>query len=208
MNWPLLCWVNPTNALITNHRFQAMQNQVTVAIISDTHAHLHKDIDAIIRQCDIAIHAGDICDGEILDAMQPKSGQVVAVKGNNDHSRAWPAHQLEQLGKLPRVAQLDLPGGIVKIEHGHIHDMSTPDHEDLRNAHPEARLVVYGHTHRKVIDDFKMPWVVNPGAAGSMRTRGGASCLVLTASKSLWKIDSYRFDDAAASVGLKTASAA
>lgn len=185
-----------------------MEQQVTVAIISDTHAFLHDEIDTIIRQCDIAIHAGDICNADILKAMRPKTGKVIAVTGNNDHQRGWPAHQADQVKLLPRVASLQLPGGLVKIEHGHVHDMHCPEHEDLRNAHPEARLIVYGHTHRKVIDDFRIPWVINPGAAGATRTRGGASCLVLTASESLWKIDSYRFVDDNPVIRPATATAA
>jgi putative phosphoesterase len=170
-----------------------MQNPVSVAIISDTHEYLHPEIAALIRQCDIAIHAGDIGDGGILDAMQPKSGRVIAVAGNNDHERAWPPSQADRVKALPRVASLELPGGVIAIEHGHVHDMNKPDHQDLRNAHPHARMVVYGHTHSKVIDDFALPWVVNPGAAGDTRTRGGASCLVLTAAQSVWRLDSYRF---------------
>ena len=170
-----------------------MQDNVTVAIVSDTHAYMHPKIVAVVRQCDIALHAGDIGNAEILDAMQPKSGQVIAVAGNNDHGRGWPEHQHERVKQLPRIASLELPGGILKIEHGHLHDMYQPDHTDLREAHPEARMVVYGHTHKKVIDDFAIPWVVNPGAAGNERNRGGPSCLVLTASESLWKLDSFRF---------------
>jgi len=181
---------------------------VTVAIISDTHAVLHPEIEALVRECDIAIHAGDICDGRILDALQPKSGQVIAVVGNNDHPRLWPEEQAEQVNALPHIAELQLPGGLVKIEHGHVHDMQKPDHEDLREAHPEARLVVYGHTHKKVIDDYKLPWVVNPGAAGATRTRGGASCLVLTATETLWKIVSYRFSEEPPFVSQASASAA
>lgn len=184
-----------------------MDKSVTVAIISDTHAFLHPEIDSLIQQCDIAIHAGDICNAEILQAIKPKSGQVVAVTGNNDHEHIWPADQADIVNSIPRVASLKLPGGLVKIEHGHIHDMHCPEHEDLRNAHPEARLIVYGHTHKKVIDDYKLPWVVNPGAAGATRTRGGASCLVLTATETLWKIDSYRFCDDSIRAQ-KTASAA
>lgn len=172
-----------------------MAERVKVAILSDTHAYLHPEIRALVKQCDIAIHAGDICSASILDELQPLSGQVIAVAGNNDYAAAWPAQQRERVNALPQVASLDLPGGRVAIEHGHIHDMSSPGHEDLRQAHPDARMVVYGHTHRKVIDDFKMPWVVNPGAAGATRTRGGASCLVLIASEALWKIESYRFQD-------------
>ncbi len=184
-----------------------MNNSVLVAIISDTHAVLHPKIEQLIADCDIAIHAGDICDGDILKAMKPRSGQVIAVRGNNDYPAAWPAHQASQINEIPETARLELPGGIVKIEHGHRHDMHCPEHEDLRAAHPEARLVVYGHTHRKVIDDFRRPWVVNPGAAGDTRNRGGSSCLVLNASETLWQIDSYRFEDDARDT-LNTASAA
>lgn len=172
-----------------------MTRQITVAIVSDTHAYLHPEIENLVKQCDIAIHAGDICNASILDALQPKTGQVIAVAGNNDYAAAWPSQQSARVNALPQIASLKLPGGLIKIEHGHIHDMSSPDHDDLRKAHPDARMVVYGHTHRKVIDDFKTPWVVNPGAAGATRTRGGASCLVLIVSEALWKIESYRFED-------------
>lgn len=172
-----------------------MNSIVTVAILSDTHGCLHKQVRKVVSDCDIAIHAGDICDVNILDALQPKSGKVIAVSGNNDQVHLWPAHQVGRLQLIPEVASLQLPGGLVKIEHGHRHDMNKPDHEDLRQAHPDARLIVYGHTHRKIIDDFAYPWVVNPGAAGATRTRGGASCLVLTASEEFWKIESFRFDE-------------
>lgn len=172
-----------------------MNQTVSVAIISDTHAYLHPEIKEVVRLADVAIHAGDICDGDILDQMEPRSGIVIAVAGNNDDERLWPKHQADQVTQLPKIARLELPGGVVKIEHGHIHDMTKPDHEDLRHAHPEARMVVYGHTHKKVIDDYKLPWVVNPGAAGATRTRGGASCLLLTASESIWKLESLRFSD-------------
>lgn len=170
-------------------------NGVTVAIISDTHDVLIPPIQSLISQCDIAVHAGDIGNGAILDAMQPRTGKVVAVAGNNDHERAWPPQQSDRVRSLPRVASLELPGGLLRVEHGHVHDVHSPDHEDLRAAHPDARLIVYGHTHRKVIDDFRLPWVVNPGAAGLTRTRGGASCLVLSASELLWKLESFRFLD-------------
>ena len=177
-----------------------MKKTVRVAIISDTHAWLHPQIEQLIRECDIAIHAGDICNADILTAMQPRSGKIIAVRGNNDHPAVWPHGQADVVEKLPQAARLDVPGGIIKIEHGHLHDMHCPEHEDLRDAHPEARMVVYGHTHRKVIDDFRHPWVVNPGAAGNTRNRGGASCLVLSASDALWKLDSYRYDEYAQSM--------
>lgn len=168
---------------------------ITVAIISDTHAVLPSRIKQIIEDSDIAIHAGDICDARILDSMKPKTGKVIAVVGNNDIPHLWPENQKETVENLPQVAELDLPGGKVVVEHGHRHSMTKPEHADLRNAHPQARMIVYGHTHKKIIDDFELPWVINPGAAGDKWNRGGNSCMVLSASEDHWSIQSYRFID-------------
>jgi len=166
---------------------------VQVAIISDTHARLDPRIKKIIDHSDIAIHAGDICNADILQSMQPKSGKVIAVAGNNDQPSIWPEHQQHLLSQLPEIDFLDLPGGRVVIEHGHKYDRIKPSHDEMRKAYPTARLIVYGHTHRKVIDDFQVPWVVNPGAAGENLTRGGPSCLVLKAREDSWQIESFRF---------------
>ena len=48
-----------------------------------------------------------------------------------------------------------------------------PDHTDLRWDHADARLIVYGHTHIRVVDQKEVPWVVNPGASGKVRNHGG-----------------------------------
>ncbi len=164
-----------------------------IAIISDTHGELDFRIDEIIRQSDIAIHAGDIGDAFVLELMQPKSGEICAVQGNNDHPVLWPANQSTILKSIPKIAHLDLPGGRISIEHGDRHHPVKPDHESLRHAFPESRLIIYGHTHKMLIDKQAKPWVANPGAAGSTRTYGGPSCLLLKASESNWEIESIRF---------------
>lgn len=162
----------------------------TVAVVSDTHAHLDPRIIEVIRECDIAIHAGDICGADILDKMQPKTGQVIAVTGNND-----PFCHITNT-KLPDVLSIDLPGGKITIEHGHLHGAHKPCHDSLRKAHADAKVIVYGHTHKKIIDKSTTPWVVNPGAAGNTRTHGGPSCLVITCSEDKeWDIQKYRFSE-------------
>jgi len=155
----------------------------SVAIISDTHAHLDERIVDIIKQCDYAIHAGDICGEEILISMKPKTGKVFAVAGNNDY------------GDIPHTLDVDLPGGTIAVEHGHIHGMHKPSHESLRKAHPNAKVIVYGHTHKMLQDKTELPWVINPGAAGQTRTRGGPSCLVLKCNEPEWEITEYRFSE-------------
>jgi len=79
----------------------------------------------------------------------------------------------------------------------HRHGFNTPDHQSLRKAHPDVKLVIYGHTHQQVIDDSSTPWVANPGAAGATRTNGGPSYMLLTASEQDWTIESIRLDGCA-----------
>ncbi len=166
----------------------------TVVIISDTHGELDTRIADVIRQSDIAVHAGDIGDASVLDAMQPKSGQVVAVSGNNDHPMYWPHAPKEVLDAIPTIAEIELPGGQLSVEHGDRHCTIAPDHARLRDAFPRSRLVIYGHTHKLTIDKSHSPWVVNPGAAGKTRTHGGPSCLLLKATADDWEIETIRFE--------------
>ena len=88
---------------------------------------------------------------------------------------------------------MSLPGGSMVVEHGHAHGWSEPDISKLRAAHPRARAFVYGHTHRLLMDREAEPWVLNPGAAGRIRNRGGPSCLVLHASMDAWRVQKFKF---------------
>ncbi|HHQ69657.1 MAG TPA: metallophosphoesterase, partial [Halothiobacillaceae bacterium] len=57
--------------------------------------------------------------------------------------------------------------------------------------HPEARAIVYGHTHRRVIDQSQIPWVLNPGAAGRIRAIVGPGCLLLNAQADVWSVETF-----------------
>ncbi|MCW8928922.1 MAG: metallophosphatase family protein, partial [Gammaproteobacteria bacterium] len=97
---------------------------------------------------------------------------------------------------LPQVQVITVPGGKIAIEHGHEHDMYKPDHQDLRSAHPDARLIIYGHTHIEVIDKGEPDqYVLNPGAAGYTRNKGGPSCTVLTIDNNDWDYEVFKFFD-------------
>ena len=168
------------------------QTIIKVAVVSDTHSHLDSRIADIVRECDIAVHAGDICGVEVIEAMKPKSGEIIAVTGNNDPYCHFSDTQ------LPESLTFEIAGETIAVEHGHRHGMSKPSHESLRKAHPDAKLVVYGHTHKQVIDKEAKPWVINPGAAGKTRTHGGPKCLVLECSTNQeWQIKAYQFAEKA-----------
>ena len=169
-------------------------NIVRVAIISDTHGYIDPHVVEVIRRCDQVIHAGDICGAHVLEQLHQLTSQVTAVAGNNDASGLWPLEETHVVNALPKIARLQLPGGELVVEHGHRHGMQQPDHASLRQTHTQARVIVYGHTHRMLVDKEHTPWVINPGAAGATRTRGGASCLILTASASKeWDVEMLKF---------------
>ena len=174
----------------------AISETVKVGILSDTHGHLDQRIAAVIRDCDYAIHAGDIMGAHILEQLCPRH-DVIAVAGNNDLPGIWDRDQAEIVAALPKAAELELPGGPVKIEHGHRLG-GFPDHDQLRWDHAEVRLVVYGHTHKRIIDQAAEPWIVNPGAAGRERTKGGPSCLILHASEAEWTLETVLYSDSEA----------
>jgi len=184
----------------SNRRSMRQQNHVfteeaalTVAILSDTHAHLDRSVIERIKGADIAIHAGDVSDACVLDELSLHVKHVFAVAGNNDAPDLWPLDQQEIVNALPEMIDLDLPGGRIAIEHGHRFG-GKPPHEALRAAHPEARIVVYGHTHKITCDQDGLPWVVNPGAAGLVRNHGGPTCLMLEVNNIAWSLTVHRSD--------------
>ena len=178
-----------------HHTFN--QRELRLVILSDTHAFLDDNIAALIQDADIAIHAGDVMDVLILEKIQPKL-KTIAVAGNNDEDGVW-CSQTKQYGqKLPGSARVQLPGGDIVVEHGHRFGFSQPDHEQLRKAHADARLIIYGHTHKQVVEQDKTPWIVNPGAAGFVRNQGGPRCLTLHTKGDDWLFDSHVFMQPAA----------
>lgn len=166
---------------------------IRVVILADTHGQLDRRIERLVRDCDIAVHGGDIGNARVLARLQPRSGRVHAVRGNNDIPGKWPDGEQMLLEKLPRQRVLDLPGGRLVIVHGH-RTAATSRHARLRQLHPHARAIVYGHSHRLVSDCEHLPWVLNPGAAGHARTFGGPSCLILAATPTDWHVETHRFE--------------
>ena len=166
------------------------QKFIKIGVVSDTHSYLDPRIEKIVTDCDYAVHAGDVCGVEVLQALKPKLGQVLAVAGNNDPYCHYSDNE------LPESIRFEIAGETIAVEHGHKHGMSQPSHESMRKAHPKAKIVIYGHTHKQVIDKEEMPWVINPGAAGKTRTQGGPSCLVIECSKDKeWNIQVHRFSE-------------
>lgn len=164
-----------------------------ILLLSDTHGALHPEILSLAMDADLVVHAGDLGNAAVIESLQQSVGSVHCVLGNNDVEAKWPYEGHDILRNLPESLRIPLPRGLLVVEHGHRANPAKKRHQILRHRYPEARVVVYGHSHRLVIDRDQTPWIVNPGAAGRSRTFGGPTCVVLTISNSEWEVTPYRF---------------
>lgn len=174
-------------------RSGSVEAECAVLLVSDTHGHIDPRIAGLAVQSDVVVHAGDIGDAQVLKHLRPSGGRIYAVRGNNDTPQKWASGGRGVLRTLPEEVVLDLPGGTLVVIHGDRSQPASQRHERLRRLYSGARAVVYGHTHRAVCDRGTLPWVLNPGAAGRVRTFGGPSCLVLTANPRIWSVRLVRF---------------
>lgn len=130
-----------------------------LGVISDTHGTLRPEVFDAFADVDHILHGGDVGPLELLvelEALAP----VTAVFGNTDGFAIRT--------KLPQVAEVELDGFCVVVTHGDQFGSPTP--AKLHAAFPAAEIVVYGHTHRPVLELVdRTVTVMNPGSAGAAR---------------------------------------
>jgi putative phosphoesterase len=172
----------------------AEHDHVKIGVLSDTHSYINPSILEHLSDCDIILHAGDIGSIEVIKQLHEISKDVVSVCGNNDNTQQWNIAEHEDLEYIPQIAEIELPGGKIAITHGDEYFSDLENwHESLRTNFPQAKAVVYGHSHRLVCDQNAAPWVLNPGPAGETRIQKyGVSCLLITANKEEWKVSEFR----------------
>ena len=130
-----------------------------LGLIADTHGLVRPGVHELFAGVDAIVHAGDVGGAEVLDELGLLA-PVTAVYGYVDGGT------LRQ--RLPQVAELAVDGFQIVVTHGDQFGSPTP--AKLKAAYPRADVIVFGHTHKPLIeslDDFTV--VVNPGAAGPPR---------------------------------------
>jgi len=163
-----------------------------VLLCSDSHGALDERVLALAQRCDQVVHAGDVGNAAVLERLEA-AAPLLAVRGNNDVPEKWPAQDRPRLAALPAAASLALPGGELQVVHGDRVLPARRRHDLLRRRYPQARAILYGHSHHLCVDEEALPWVLNPGACGRARTFGGPSCLLLQAGPRRWRVQIRRF---------------
>ena len=132
-----------------------MDSIVNVAVLSDTHGLLRREVVAEIRDCTHILHAGDIVRESDLDELR-LYGAIYAVRGNND---LWQTG----LSDLAHVLHFQIAG---------VSFLMTHDRYDVPRDLTGVQVVVTGHSHR-----YKEEWIdgrlwLNPGSCGRARFGG------------------------------------
>jgi len=140
-----------------------MENGIRIAVLSDTHGMLRREVVAEIRDCSHIIHAGDIVKETDLDELR-LYGSVYAVRGNND---VWQ----EGLRNLAHGLRFEIGG---------VNFLMTHDRYDLPRNLEGVQTIIFGHTHRysEVWQDGRL-WL-NPGSCGRARFGGDVTMAKMT----------------------------
>ena len=125
------------------------KNNYLIGIISDTHGRLPQSVSMVFKQTDLIIHAGDIGDPEIIDALE-NIAPTRAVRGNMDMGN-W-ARRLRQ-------------NATIKINHHRLYVVHDVYHLDIKTEPDTYQAVIYGHTHRPQVEKQEGVLFVNPGSA-------------------------------------------
>jgi putative phosphoesterase len=124
-----------------------------IGVISDTHGLLRPEALAALRGSSHILHAGDVGDIDILDALK-QIAPVTAIRGNIDTD--GPTAQ------LPATEVIELEGHLIYLLHS-LADL------DLKPEAAGMSVVISGHSHKPKIETRTGVLYLNPGSAGPRR---------------------------------------
>lgn len=134
-----------------------------ILIVSDTHRNEDNLIEVLEKEkkTDLLIHCGDV-EGAEYEIEGYAGCDTVFVSGNNDF-----------FSRLPREVRLQLEGYEVWVTHGHNYYVNTnPEYIKKEAKARGVDIVLYGHTHRPVIEKTEGLIVINPGSLTYPRQEG------------------------------------
>lgn len=137
-----------------------------IGLISDTHGLMRAEALAALHGVEMILHAGDVGGQSVLRELEGIA-PTRAVFGNVDD----PVHG------LPQRLALTLDGVRIHVSHGH--ELGSPTPAALVARYP-ADVVIFGHTHRPLIQTVGKTLVINPGGAGARRFGLMPSVAILT----------------------------
>jgi uncharacterized protein len=124
-----------------------------VGVISDTHGLLRPEAVAALQGSHLIVHAGDVGRPEVLDGLR-QIAPTYAVRGNVD-TQCWAR-------RLPATEAVPVGPLLLWV----LHDLAELD---LDPAAAQFAAVIYGHSHKPLIETRDRVLYLNPGSAGPRR---------------------------------------
>ena len=134
-----------------------------ILIVSDTHRRNENLLNLLerIKPIDMVIHCGD-AEGSEFEISEAAGCPFVAVLGNNDF-----------FSDLPKEREFTVGDYKVWVLHGHNYYVTAGNETLKREAKGRGvDIVMYGHTHRPVIDIEDDLITINPGSISYPRQEG------------------------------------
>jgi putative phosphoesterase len=155
------------SARTVGHKFAA------IGLISDTHGLLRPEALRALEGSDLIIHAGDVGNPEIIEALT-KMAPVVAVRGNVD-TEPWAS-------VLPETEVVEAGPATIYV----LHDVKALD---LNPAAAGFHIVVSGHSHKPGRTEHDGVLYINPGSAGPRRFELPVTLARLGLGQTPWRVD-------------------
>ncbi len=130
-------------------------------VLADTHIPrrawaLPEELAPYLERADLILHAGDLIEASVLDELSLYA-PVHAVKGNVDPPGV----------NLSETLEFDFGGARIAM----IHDSGRKEgrRRRLEKRFPDARVVVFGHSHIPFLEDENGLLLLNPGSPTDKR---------------------------------------
>lgn len=147
---------------------------IKIGVLSDTHGLLRPAVLEVLRSCDCILHGGDVNKPEILDTLR-SIAPLYVVRGNND--REWAEG-------LPQSLTVTLGG----IPFFMVHNK-----KDFPADLGDARVVVFGHSHRYLEQRRDGRLWLNPGSCGRRRFDQEITMAVVTVDGGALRVEKLVF---------------
>ena len=134
-----------------------------VLIVSDTHRNNDNYFRVLekIKDIDLVIHCGDV-EGSEYAISEGAGCETLIVMGNNDF-----------FSDLPREIETQIGGYRVLITHGHTYCVSMGSERIKEEALLRGfDIVIFGHTHKPLVDIDDDVIALNPGSLSYPRQEG------------------------------------
>ena len=150
-----------------------------IGILSDTHSkvkYAQKSLEMLIENgAEFIVHAGDVCEHEMLELLKNCGKRYVAVYGNNDaHLRQY--HEDYNLVQEPHYFKL----ADTSFKLMHLPFYMTPDTE----------VVIFGHTHEFKSEFIEGTLFLNPGESCA-RNKPISECAILEVQEKRFVVTYY-----------------